>query len=356
VEIEFNIPFTIIIFKNTEKTIHQKNMKTQKIYLALFLSFLFVSCNNSKREATGSESKTTELQESQNMAEINQDDIAEGFQLMEANCYSCHSPNASHENRAAPPMEAVKRHYIKNGTTQEEFTKDLIAFLNDPSEEKSKMKGAIKRFNVMPKMNFSEDKLTKIAAYIYNADLETPDWFEEHYKSEKGKHNQGNNELSPLEMGQKFAMQTKGVLGKNLLGAINTKGTEHAVSFCSTQAIPLTDSMAVALNAYIKRVSDKNRNPDNKANESELKYIEETKQRIANGQDPKPQLLTIADKEVGYYPIMTNQMCMQCHGQPKTEVLPATLAKINKLYPNDKATGYTLNQLRGIWVVEMDKK
>ena len=141
VEIEFNIPFTIIIFKNTEKTIHQKNMKTQKIYLALFLSFLFVSCNNSKREATGSESKTTELQESQNMAEINQDDIAEGFQLMEANCYSCHSPNASHENRAAPPMEAVKRHYIKNGTTQEEFTKDLIAFLNDPSEEKSKMKG-----------------------------------------------------------------------------------------------------------------------------------------------------------------------------------------------------------------------
>jgi len=94
VEIEFNIPFTIIIFKNTEKTIHQKNMKTQKIYLALFLSFLFVSCNNSKREATGSESKTTELQESQNMAEINQDDIAEGFQLMEANCYSCHSPNA----------------------------------------------------------------------------------------------------------------------------------------------------------------------------------------------------------------------------------------------------------------------
>lgn len=114
--------------------------------------------------------------------------------------------------------------------------------------------------------------------------------------------------------------------------------------------------MAVALNAYVKRVSDKNRNPKNKANESELKYIKETKQRIANGQDPKPQLLTIADKQVGYYPIMTDQMCMQCHGQPKTEVLPATLAKINKLYPNDKATGYILNQLRGIWVVEMDKK
>ncbi|WP_338769735.1 hypothetical protein WAF17_10435 [Bernardetia sp. ABR2-2B] len=56
-------------------------------------------------------------------------------------------------------------------------------------------------------------------------------------------------------------MQTKGVLGKNLLGAINSKGTEHAVSFCSTKAIHLTDSMAVALNAYVKRVSNKNINP-----------------------------------------------------------------------------------------------
>ena len=32
-----------------------------------------------------------------------------------------------------------------------------------------------------------------------------------------------------------------------------------------------------------------------------------------------------------------------------------TLAKINQLYPNDKATGYDVNQLRGIWVVEMTK-
>ena len=49
-------------------------------------------------------------------------------------------------------------------------------------------------------------------------------------------------------------------------------------------------------------------------------------------------------------------MCLQCHGQLKTEILPETLSKINKLYPNDLATGYKIDELRGIWDVEMKKK
>ncbi len=75
--------------------------------------------------------------------------------------------------------------------------------------------------------------------------------------------------LSPIEVGKSIALKTKAVLGKNLLTAINSQGTEHAVSFCATQAIPLTDSTAIALNAKIKRVSDKVRNPYNKANTAE---------------------------------------------------------------------------------------
>jgi hypothetical protein len=45
---------------------------------------------------------------------------------------------------------------------------------------------------------------------------------------------------------------------------------------------------------------------------------------------------------------------MQCHGSENDQITQETLAKINELYSNDKATGYNVGELRGIWVVEMD--
>ncbi len=166
----------------------------------------------------------------------------------------------------------------------------------------------------------------------------------------------GTGELTLLEQGKNFAMQTQKVLAVNLINEIKTRGTEHALTFCSVKAYPLTDSMAIALNAQIKRVSDKERNPDNKANQVELAYIAKSKEILAGGGEIQPQMTEINGKMVGYYPIITNGMCMQCHGNQESEVLPATLLQLKKLYPADKAINYKINELRGIWVVEMDKK
>ncbi len=279
----------------------------------------------------------------------------EGFQLLENNCFSCHSPNAALENAIAPTMSAMKENYVMDDVSRAQFTRDLISFLNNPSEENARIPGAVKRFGVMPKMSLSDAEIAKIATYIYYSELDQPGWFEKNYQVEKEKFQaQPDAGLTPLEIGKNMAMKTKGVLGKNLLEAINTQGTENALAFCSTRAIALTDSVATSLNARIRRVSDKNRNPDNSANDAELSYIAATKLAIAQGDSPKPQLTQIGDKQVGYYPILTNEMCMQCHGQEETEILPNTLARIHELYPNDLATGYKVDELRGIWVVEME--
>lgn len=157
-----------------------------------------------------------------------------------------------------------------------------------------------------------------------------------------------------LQEGQLLATKTQLVLGEHLMKAIKSGGTENAILFCSNKAIQLTDSMSISLNARLKRVSDKNRNPKNNANERELAYINRSKEEIAKGKFPKPQLIEDGNKRIGYYPIYTDQRCMQCHGQPKSAISPSTLSKINDLYPNDRATGYQTDQLRGIWVVEMD--
>jgi hypothetical protein len=161
-------------------------------------------------------------------------------------------------------------------------------------------------------------------------------------------------DLTHLEQGQNFVLQTQKVLSENLMNEINSHGTVQALTFCSAKAINLTDSMAIVLNAQIKRVTDKARNPHNKANKQELEYITNSKDLLAMGKDIKPEMTEIHGKMVGYYPIMTNQLCMQCHGNKDTEVLPETLLQINKLYPNDRGIDYKINELRGIWVVEMN--
>ena len=158
------------------------------------------------------------------------------------------------------------------------------------------------------------------------------------------------------ELGKEIAMQTKANLGKNLGLALSEKGAVGAVEFCNTRAIPITDSMSVVLNTKVKRVSDKPRNPSNQANADELAYIESWKTAKAKGEQVAPLIAERNSKMVGYYPIETNAMCLQCHGTPEKQVAPETLSKIKKLYPSDKAVGYGENEIRGIFVVEMDKK
>ena len=164
------------------------------------------------------------------------------------------------------------------------------------------------------------------------------------------------NEINYLEVGKELALETKSNLGKNLARAITEKGSEGAVEFCNIQAIPITDSMSLLLGAEIKRVSDQPRNPDNQANEVELAYITKWKEAHANGTDLPPMITEVDQKMIGYYPITTNQMCLQCHGAAGKDINTATLAKIKKLYPNDLAIGYNINELRGVFVIKMDKK
>lgn len=155
--------------------------------------------------------------------------------------------------------------------------------------------------------------------------------------------------------GLEFATQAKNTLGKNLVNAINTQGTENALSFCSTRAIALTDSVAASLDVKLKRVSDKNRNPQNAANSDELNFIESLKKALVKGEKLKPLVNENGTTVTAYYPILTDQLCMQCHGETTTDISPATMTKLKTIYPTDLATGYSINEVRGIWVVEMKK-
>jgi len=298
-----------------------------------------------------------------------------GKKLMEANCYVCHNPTATQADRIGPPMIAIKKHYINSETSKEDFIASMQTWIKNPNVEDAKMYGAVKRFGVMPKQAFAEKTIEQIADYMYDFEIEQPEWFEEHFNEERGKgmgdgKGMGNGngkkqgmqqaqtnfeDLSYGERGLKYALTTKAVLGKNLMGTIQKKGVLEALTFCNERAYPLTDSMSVVHNAVIRRVSDKPRNPKNKANSEELDYINIFKKGIANNEEASPIVKELDNKVKVYYPITTNTMCLQCHGKPNETLNETTLTRIKSLYPMDKAIGYNINEVRGIWSIAYDK-
>lgn len=326
-----------------------------KKLLLLFTAIIFATCNSNKKE--GLETVANEI--------VKTDTIThDGKRLMETHCYLCHSPNAKEsEGRVAPPMIAIKSRYLMDFKTKEEFVNAISLFVENPSEENAKMYGAVKNFGVMPKQVFPENAVAQIADFMYDYQIEEPTWFKAHWENHGNKNwTQPGRKVVVLEkqksfaeIGLEYALSTKKLLGENLMGTIQKKGTLEALAFCNVKAIPLTDSMAVKYNVSIKRVSDKNRNPNNKANAEELNYIQHFKKQLANNKEPQAIVLEKGNKVQFYYPIPTNTMCLQCHGKPN-EINPAVRAKTLKLYPEDLAVGYSENEVRGIWSITFNKK
>lgn len=281
---------------------------------------------------------------------------------METECYICHDPQASQESMIAPPLAAVKEIYINNTTTKGQFTEALIKWVNDPETE-SKMPQALIEFGSMPYIPYPDDALTQIAEYIYENDIERPSWYDKVLEEENGQNLWMNRNMVTQEIQEKnaqkgmaYAQSTQKALGKNLVKAIGEKGTLGAIEFCNIKALAITDSMSVMNNATIERVSDKPRNPNNKANKEELGYITYYKKLIAAGKEPKPIVKNEQGEVDFYFPITTNAMCLQCHGKPNEQIQPETLTALKNLYPKDLAVGYDENEVRGLWAINFNNE
>ena len=157
-----------------------------------------------------------------------------------------------------------------------------------------------------------------------------------------------------LEKGRMIAAQAFGLLSSNLLQAVNQYGVSNALPFCSAQAIPLTTLVAHTNGVQLQRVSHKPRNPANRATASELELIDHLERRLKSGQPVQPTVLASASNQVTFYAaiVITNRLCLQCHGIPEEDITIENLVTINRLYPRDEATGFQLGDLRGLWRID----
>lgn len=157
-----------------------------------------------------------------------------------------------------------------------------------------------------------------------------------------------------IEVGQGITSAAFQTLSSQLSGAIEEGGIPHALQFCSTEAIPLTEELTEQFGTDIKRATHRPRNPDNQADEEELGVIESYINSIETGTELTPQISRNEDHVRYFSPIRIGMdTCLQCHGSPETHINSDNLNLIQSLYPEDQATGFSMGDLRGIWSVTL---
>jgi cytochrome c551/c552 len=269
------------------------------------------------------------------------------------NCSSCHSLTST-PKPVAPSIAEIKMAYSNNSKTQDEFLEKINLYIKEPNAQNSVQSEWVTKFGIMPKMGFSEKRLKSSLIYLYQKDWGSKEWTDRNQKwlsDPKSLAKVLLADMTPLEIAQGAAMKTKSTLGSQLMKAIQEKGTEGAIQFCNTTAIPLTNKMSQDLKLDISRVSDRARNPNNQASDSEKSIIEKYKADASKGNKLTPTVVDEESRTISYFPVETNAMCLQCHGTVGKELKKNVHETILKLYPKDAAVGYSSGEIRGLFKV-----
>lgn len=156
-----------------------------------------------------------------------------------------------------------------------------------------------------------------------------------------------------LKLGGEIATVTQAELMKAVQGAISSGGPAYAVDYCNIEALDIKDSLSTLNNCTIQRLSMKYRNPaDKPETETEMEQLKSFEMLHSEGKALKPTVYIVGNEVEYYQPIMIGSgACLLCHGDPATQISRETMNMINKLYPNDLATGYGMNDFRGVWKI-----
>jgi hypothetical protein len=133
---------------------------------------------------------------------------------------------------------------------------------------------------------------------------------------------------------------------------IKKGGPEGAISVCREKAPQMAKAASEQTGWAIRRVSLKNRNVKAVPDAWEKAVLEDFDRRTAAGEKPtgleKGELVAEGDKQIYRYmkALPTQDLCLQCHGTPD-RITPAVKAKLQELYPDDKAVGYGAAEIRG---------
>ena len=152
------------------------------------------------------------------------------------------------------------------------------------------------------------------------------------------------------------AMDFGGALLAKLQEAMAAGGAVNALGVCNMAAPAIAAEKSAARNMSIRRTSLRLRQPKNAPDAWELAQLQRFEERKAAGENPTAieagEYVELNGKKVFRYmkAIPTGPVCLNCHGGALT---PEVSAKLKELYPDDKATGFKIGDLRGAFTVTL---
>lgn len=203
--------------------------------------------------------------------------------------------------------------------------------------------------------------LVLLNACRFSGEKSVPDFGEkvnEDHSNQKAKRiSQADLLAKASEIGGEVAAESQTALISSLMKAIEERGLVEAVSFCNTIGIDTVKSIGNKVKAEARRTALKWRNPLNEPTDIERQVLEAysyNKEQNLPLED-NVQLIENGTKILFTRPILlAAPLCLNCHGNKESLDAPL-LAAIEKLYPNDQATGFALNDFRGMWSISLLK-
>lgn len=152
-----------------------------------------------------------------------------------------------------------------------------------------------------------------------------------------------------------FFEELKGELVKGMKAG----GPVYAIGICKSLAPAIAMKHSENSGWDVGRTSLKLRNPDNAPDVWETKVLQQFDERRAKGEAPDTLVYTevVEEGDEKYYrfmkgivmPPVEKMPCLKCHGE---NIDAETAAKLDELYPQDKARGYKAGQVRGAFTLK----
>ena len=157
----------------------------------------------------------------------------------------------------------------------------------------------------------------------------------------------GNAEQALASEAQALSAQFVSQLKPALKAAMKQGGPTHAIEVCASAAPKIAYSLSAQSGWLVKRVSLKSRNASRAVPDPwEKDVLEQFDTRQAAGEAASD--IRFGEITGDQYRFLQAQgveaVCLVCHGQ---ELAPEVRATLEKYYPDDWATGYSLGQVRG---------
>jgi len=158
-----------------------------------------------------------------------------------------------------------------------------------------------------------------------------------------------------IETGNKVSHELIGTLGTKLKHEVQTNGLLQAAKFCNSNALTLTEEVNLHQieGISVKRISLKERNSANAAKPDEALVLESMHKMMKQKKNLPEYIIKEEGKSYKYYKplLIKKELCLKCHGNIETDA--EVSAFIKTAYPDDKATGYKMGDLRGAILVEI---